>query len=360
MKPRAFYSIGLLLLPGIFIFQSESFAPVNKSGTANLSADCAPMKGLDRVICLANAFKATLTPDQTAILQLPYTKTDAVKWSNFPQGGARPKRVGISFGALDEIQLKAAKTLMSSVLADGIANEGYDEMEGGLAADDYFGVTTGKTDMFGSKNFYLAFLGTPGATGLWELQYGGHHYAFANTYKDGKIIGVTPSFRGVEPMSVIKANGKTYQPVEQEREAFATILGSLNNSEQTSAKLSSTFSDVLLGPGKDGQFPATKQGIRVGDLNAAGQKLVLNAIKLYVNDLDKTTAAAVLSGYTAELGNTYLAYSGSKTMNQPNDYVRVDGPGIWIEYSGQPSRDFPGTVHPHAVWRDHRNDYGSN
>jgi hypothetical protein len=47
-------------------------------------------------------------------------------------------------------------------------------------------------------------------------------------------------------------------------------------------------------------------------------------------------------------------------MNQNNDYVRIDGPGIWIEYSAQPSRDFPGTTHPHSVWRDRKTDYGGN
>ena len=98
----------------------------------------------------------------------------------------------------------------------------------------------------------------------------------------------------------------------------------------------------------------------MGDLSADKQKQVLNAIKLYVNDLDSATAATVLAKYTAELADTYIAYSGSGTMSQLNDYVRLDGPSIWIEYSGQPSRDFPGTVHPHSVWRDRTSDYGGN
>jgi hypothetical protein len=134
----------------------------------------------------------------------------------------------------------------------------------------------------------------------------------------------------------------------------------LSTTEKSTAKLSTTFSDVLLGPGKDGQFPAVKQGFRVGDLSPAAQKLVLNAIKLYVNDLDPATAAIVLTQYTREMPDTYLAYPGGGTMGQPNDHVRLDGPGIWIEYCGQASRDIPGTVHPHAVWRDHRSDYGGN
>lgn len=312
------------------------------------------------MVCLADAFKATISASQGATLQLPYSKTDAIKWSNFPEFAARPRRVGIRLGSLNAAQLKAAKALMAEVMARNVPNEGFDELEGNLAADDYFGTTTGKTDTFNAGNFYLAFLGTPSTTGLWELQFGGHHYAFANTYNGGKITGVTPSFRGVEPMTAVTANGRTYQPVEQERQAFATMLERMSSTEQATAKLSTTFRDVLLGPDRDGQFPTTKQGLRVGELGADKKALVLNAIKRYVNDLDPETAATVLAKYTAELADTYLAYSGSGTMSQSGDYVRIDGPGVWIEYSAQPSRDFPGTVHPHSVWRDHRSDYGGN
>ena len=364
MKFFAFYPIGWCLLPAMLVIQSQSNVPsvatVSSPLSVQLPPDCSSMKGLARVVCLADAFKATLTSDQMAVLQLPYSKADAAKWSNLPQAFSRPKRVGISFGTLNAAQLKAAKALLAAVLAPGIPNEGYDEMEGNLAADDYFGVKTGKTDTFGTGNYNIAFLGTPSATGLWELQFGGHHYAVANTYNGGKLLGVTPSFRGVEPMMAVTDHNHTYQPVEQERQAFATLLGGLSSSEQATANLSTTFRDILLGPGRDGQFPATKQGLKVGDLSAAKKVLVLNAIKLYVNDLDSDAATPVLAKYTSELADTYLAYSGSGTMNQPGDYVRIDGPGIWLEYSAQASRDIPGTTHPHSVWRDHRSDYGGN
>lgn len=310
--------------------QSCSFAlPV---GTAASATDCSSATGLAKVVCLAEAFKATLTTTQVAIVQLAYTKTDAVKWSNLPQALTQNKRVGLNFGALSATQLAAAKALLTAVLAQGVTNEGYDEMEGNLAADDYLAANGGGST-YGAGNYYLAFLGPPSTTGLWELQFGGHHYTFANTYNGGKITGVTPSFRAVEPMAAVTATGHTYQPVEQERQAFADMLAGLSTTQQATAKLSPTFTDILLGPGVDGQFPTTRQGVVVSSLSATQKALVLNAIKLYVNDLDATTAATVLAKYTAELDNTYVAYSGGLTMSQQNDYVRLDGPSIWIEYS---------------------------
>ncbi|NEU70116.1 DUF3500 domain-containing protein [Spirosoma agri] len=365
MKPLMFLSgIGLVIFPALLAIQRPVYtpAPVQMANPLPMAVptDCASVEGLAQVVCLADAFKATLNREQVAALQLPYSKTDAVKWSNFPEFGGRPRRVGIRLGLLNPVQLKAAKALMGAVMAQHVPNEGFDELDGNLAADEYFGKTTGKTDTFSPGNYFLAYLGTPSTTGLWELQFGGHHYAFANTYNYGKVTGVTPSFRGVEPMAAITVNGRSYQPVEQERQAFAMVLSGLTNTEQTKAKLASTFRDVLLGPDRDGQFPVTKQGLRVGDLPAAKQTLVLNAIRLYVNDLDPATAATVLARYTAGLPETYLGYSGSETLSQSGDYVRLDGPGIWLEYSAQPSRDFPGTVHPHSVWRDRTSDYGGN
>lgn len=358
------YGIGLSLLTTtlVNVHQTKTF-PENQpisSLSVQLSTDCLSQKGLAKLICLAEAFKASLSADQVASVQRPYSKAEAVKWSNFPEFAERPRRVGIRLSTLNATQLKAAKALMAAAMAQDVPNEGFNELEGNLAADEYLGNLIGKTTTFNAGNYYLAFLGTPSPTGLWELQFGGHHFAFANTYSGGKVMGLTPSFRGVEPIAPVTINGHTYQSMEQERQAFADLLGSLTSHEQATAKLSGTFRDILLGPDRDGQFPATKQGLKVSELSAAQKKRVLTAIALYVGDLDSQTATPVLAKYTAELANTYIAYSGSGTMNQAGDYVRIDGPSVWIEYSGQGSRDIPGTVHPHSVWRDHATDYGGN
>ena len=355
-------STGLVLFTVTGIVRHPS--PTDVSPVATLPSitrtDCESAKGLDRIVCLTEAFKGTLLADQLATLQRTYSKSDAVKWSNFPEFAERPRRVGIRLGSLSATQLKAAKALLAAAMTQGVPNEGFDELEGNLAADEYLGNFINKTGTFNAGNYYLAFLGTPSRSDLWELQFGGHHFAVANTYNGGKLTGVTPSFRGVEPIAPVTVNGRTHQSMEGERAAFGQMLGSLTKQQQEVARLPATFRDVLLGPGQDGQFPIAKQGLKVGELTAAQKKLVLKAIGLYVNDLDPVTVAPVLESYTTDLDNTYVAFSGSGTMSQAGDYVRIDGPRVWIEYSGQASRDIPGTVHPHSVWRDHVTDYGGN
>jgi hypothetical protein len=290
-------------------------------------------------------------------MQLTFSKTNAQRWSNLP--ASLSSRIGIRLDALNDTQLAAFRNLMVAVLAVNTTDEGYDEMLGNLVADDYLATIGGGSD-YGASNFYLSFLGTPSTTGLWEILFTGHHYTQPFTFNNGQVTGVTPAFRGVEPAAAVTANNRTYQPFEQERVTFASMLTGLSSSEQTSAKLSATFTDLVLGPGKDAQFPATKSGLRVGNLSSDKQALVLNAIKLYVNDLDATTAATILTRYASELASTYIAYSGTTAVSSTNDYVRIDGPSVWIEFAYQGGVIIKGTPHPHSVWRDHTTDYGGN
>lgn len=358
--PIKLIKAALLLATCCLFFQCTSKIS-STTLTASMPAVIDNGKGseIGQVVALSNAFKSSLSADQIKMLQLPYSKTDAAKWSNFPQAFSHPQRVGISFSQLNADQIKAAKALLAYVLDDKTLNEGFDETEGIQAADNLIGALPGKSGTFGSGNYYIAFLGEPSTTALWEFQFGGHHLAFSNTYKDGKLISMTPSFRGVEPMSTIEANGRKYQPMEGEKAAFKNILDALTEKERNAAKLSATYSDILLGPGKDNMFPSSKQGLKAGLLSKEKQELVLKAISLYVKDLKSAEADEILASYKKDLPDTYIAFSGTTSLEQVSDYIRIDGPNVWIEYNAQPSRDLKTTpTHAHSIWRDHRSDYG--
>src|SRR4051812_8237439 len=159
---------------------------------------CSADTGISEVICLANTFMAQLSSSQLAAVQLSYSVSDAEKWSNLPQALSR-NRVGLNFGSMTQTQIEYAKALLKAV-AGSTENEGWDELQQLLNSDQYLNVNGGGSD-YGAANYYIAFLGTPATTGTFEIQYGGHHTAFANTYENGVLAGATPSFRGVEPFS---------------------------------------------------------------------------------------------------------------------------------------------------------------
>jgi hypothetical protein len=319
--------------------------------------DCASATGIEKIICLANAFKAQLTSSQLTTVQLSYSKSDAIKWSNFPQAlvSSAYRRVGLNFGSMTTTQIQYAKALLKE-LTSTTENEGWDELQQLLNADDYL-ATKNSNGGYGSANYYIAFLGTSATSGTFEIQFGGHHVAFANTYSNGVLVGATPSFRGVEPMATFTYNGVSNQALQQEKAAFVAMLNSLTSTELATAKLSTSVSDLVAGPQKDNNFPSTYSGIKVGNLTTAQKELVMAAIETYVGDVAGTES--FLTTYQAELDNTYISWSGNTTLENRGDYVRIDGPHVWIEWAGQGGVVFSAS-HPHSVWRDKTKDYGGN
>lgn len=308
------------------------------------------------LVCLADLLKADLSPELLASLQRPYSVDEAKLWSNFPPMGFQD-RVGPTLGDFTPEQLGLIKSILR--VATGISgNEGFDEIEQILNADDYLIAQTGEAG-FSSSNYHLSFLGTPAATGTWQLYFGGHHFALTNTYKDGTLVGATPAFRGVEPFTPFAQNGRDNAPMLQEQAAFAALLGALSPEEQAKATLASALGNILAGPQQDANIPAAPEGLRLGDTSPQVQALALAAIETYVSDMAAADAEAIMARYGAEIGETYVSFSGTPTTNAEGDYVRIDGPSVWVELSMQAGRSLEG-IHPHSVWRDKGADYGGH
>lgn len=311
------------------------------------------------IVAAAEAFKATLSTSQVSSAQYSYTVAQAKLWSNLPQSLYKG-RVGLASSTFSTAQWAAFYNLVKVATGTG-ANEGSEEYAGIIDADDYLRANGGDSG-YGSGNYYIGILGTPSATGLWCLQIGGHHGTIIHTYNGGKMTGGTPSFRSTEPYPTWTSTntGKTVQPLVQETAAFANFMKSLSTNELTTAKRSAAQNDLIVGPQKDGSFPTTKTGVKAGNLTTAQKDLLLAAIKTYVDDLDDKAAAAVLAKYKSELDETYVSYYGGTTMAAQGDYLLIDGPSVWIEWSMQSGVIIKGGVHPHSVWRDRKSDYGGN
>jgi hypothetical protein len=329
---------------------------LNTVDTASVTM-CTDVSGHAKLVCFADALKASATPEILAKLQRPYSVEDAKKWSNFPPFGYRD-RVGPTLGDLNPSQLALVKAMLKQAASDA-ADEGYDEIEQILAADEFLAANTSDGAGFASGNYHVALLGTPAATGTWEFYFGGHHLAFGNTYTDGKLTSATPSFRGVEPFTPFQQGGHDHAPLVQEQAAFAAMLTGLSADEQTKAKLAQAYTNIIVGPQQDGAFPTNREGLKVGELSFDKQALVLKAIETYVLDINQPDSQVLMDKYKIELAETYVGFSGTPNMNAENDYVRIDGPSVWIESSMQPGRSVPG-VHPHSVWRDKTLDYGGH
>jgi hypothetical protein len=326
-------------------------------GAVPVPDSCTAAAGFGRMLCLTDKLLVVISPNLKFEFERPYSVAEAKMWSNFPPAGY-PNRIGPTLGDFTPKQRGLIKAILMQA-ASMARNEGYDELEQILNADDYLAENTTDRAGFSSSNYHIALLGTPDYLGTWQLYFGGHHFAMSNTYKDGVLIGATPSFRGVEPFTQFTENGRQNAPMAQEQAAFAAAFATLSPAQLAQATLAGTYTDILAGPQKDDAIPKLYQGLKVGTLTPAQQARVLAAIATYVRDINSNAANRIMAKYTAELPETYIGLSGTPTVNAENDYVRIDGPSVWIEFSMQPGRSLPG-IHPHSVWRDKVTDYGGN
>ncbi|MFJ9894763.1 DUF3500 domain-containing protein [Streptomyces sp. NPDC091280] len=320
----------------------SAVVPTNSAGSGGSVQD---------VVDAATTFLDTLDDDQQASVLLDFTQANAVAWSNLSCGATC--RVGIELGSLSTTQLAGAKAVVEAATGTG-SDTGYDQISQILAADDVLGETDSS---YGSGTYYLAFLGTPSTTGTWQLHFGGDRLAVNLTYKDGEVEGATPYFAGVEPVSWTD-DGTTYAPLSGMHDGLVSMLEGLTDDELAEAELADTTTDVVLGPDDDGDFPTTKEGIAASELTDDQQQLILDAITPWVEAADDTTAAATLSTYKSELDDTYISYSGSSALDTAGDYVRIDGPGVWIEFSVEDGVVDTGQLGYNSVYRDHDTDYG--
>lgn len=345
---------------------TESSLTVNagttKSGANSAAAvdPCSASGNAAKVTCLVQNFKASLSAEQAAALQIPLTKTSASKWSGLTGGVSI--RNGVEFSTLNPSQLAAAKAIIST--ATGItANEGWDEFNQINIGDAYLGSIAGSA--YGSGKYVVAVLGDPAMEGTWMLQIGGHNYAQNIVYKDGVAVSGSPSLQGTEPRTFNFA-GVDYAPLAQEQSAMTTLFASMSASQLASAKQTGTMSELMMGAGKDGQWPTTKAGVKLSALSTATQNNFMTALNPWLNDLPYELKTKLMNIYVAEMGDTYLSYSGNATANAGNpnsflmadgDYVRIDGPSLWIEFLVKKGTVFGADFQYHTIYRDRTRDY---
>lgn len=340
---------------------NSTYAPSTSSSVtvevnASSSSSCSSYTATPLIVCLANAYLATLTTAQQTSTVLSYTLANAEIWSNLPG----PSRNGLNLGSLATTQQTAALALIDAALS----SEGGTRFDQIRIADDYLNANGGGS-AYGAGNYYIAFLGTPSTTSAWQLQVGGHHYALNVTY-NGNYVSATPFFLGVEPKS-FTVSGTTYTVLEKQRAAAYNLTQSLSGN--TSAMLSGTFDDVLMGVGSSGHdtnypqtYPTSGRGVLYSSLSTTQQALVKTFIEAWINDQNSTVASTLLSTYedSTALANTYVAYAGTNSLTTQGDYIRVDGPRVWIEFVCQNGVVFSTTIHYHSIWRDKTADYGGD
>ena len=209
--------------------------------------------------------------------------------------------------------------------------------------------------MFGSDLYYISFLGQPSTATPWMLQFGGHHLALNITIA-GRAGVLTPTLTGAQP-ATFDAKGRTIRPLGHENDKAVALLESLSEDERQRAVLSYRVADLVLGPGQDGKT-ILPEGLKAATMNDHQRALLIDLIAEWAGIINETVAKPRMAQLTADLNETYFAWSGPTTVTTGTNitaYYRIQGPHLVIEFA--PQNDDPGD-HVHTMYRDPTNDYG--
>ncbi|WP_424952008.1 DUF3500 domain-containing protein [Deinococcus sp.] len=210
---------------------------------------------------------------------------------------------------------------------------------------------------FGSDYYFVSFVGTPSTTSPWMLQFGGHHLAL-NATVVGPNITLSPSLTGGEPIKV-SFNGQTYTLVPQvplEMQAAEKLLASLTAAQKAKAVVSSTRTDLVLGPGHDGQV-LQPEGLPASAMTAAQKTQFLALIRARLGILNADDLVQKMTAIQKNLDRTYFAWFGPTAAGNAA-YFRVTGPTLILEFAPQANDGDPAN-HLHNMYRDPTNEYGA-
>ena len=342
------------------LFTLLLLATFTTSGTSTTQRAVPATAPAGKAVDAARAFLATLNDQQRAKVVLPLSTTTRTIWSNLPTGitmqvGAN-ERNGLKLGTLTAAQQDAALALVAAALS----RTGFKKVMNIVNADQQLEVASapqraaGNRVRFGRAEYYVAILGTPSADARWMLQFGGHHLAI-NVTIAGRQSVLTPTHTGAQP-ATYTLNGQAIRPLGGENDKAFKLLNGLDAAQQKQAVLGYEVRNLVLGPGEDGKV-IQPEGVRASTFNETERAMLLDLIREWVDILDETAATAKMSEITANIGNTYFAWSGSTTNGGPA-YFRVQGPTVLIEYAPQ-GNPKPSIDHIHTIYRDPTNDYGA-
>jgi hypothetical protein len=322
---------------------------------------------LAEIVMKAQKLSSLLSGTQRADLEVPFTRDNAVRWSNFPISSV--SRVGVKLGDLKAEHSAVANDLIRTALRNCGAKM-VDEIR---EADDFIKPINARFN-WSSGSYFVGFLGSPSTTTPWMLKIGGHHLGINLTF-NAKLPGSTPQFNGVEPIR-FEQRGAYREPMSAQSSAISAVARSIEKIPE--ARLAGTYSDVVKGTeysfapgpklvgGTDTGFPhsfpvgSSGRGVSYSRLNKHAQAEVRLAIKTYTDLSDGRMSESLLKTYLRPdmMDQTYIGFSGSPDLSTEHSYVRIDGPRVWIELVVQRAVALPEQLHYHALWRDKQADFG--
>lgn len=291
----------------------------------------------ERAAAASLALVALLDESQVRSAVLPFEDEERRTWAYWPT-----QRRGISFGALNRDQSKAAHRLLSEVLplathARVITIMGLDEVLDRVEAYS--------SNRRHAGDYWLTIFGRPGQD-LWGLRVEGHHLSIHLTICYG-AVRLTPLFLGANPATVLDNGHAILAPLRPEEELGFELLSAMSREQRLSAVTSTVApDDILTGnqPIVDRMPPS--EGVPLSALTSAAAFAARELVELYLRRFPT-------DALRPDPREATFVWRGAEEPGFGH-YYRIAGPRLLIEFDNTQN----GANHIHTVVRDPQADFG--
>lgn len=236
-----------------------------------------------RMARAAEAFLASLEPEQRAAVTAPYDVADHRSWTYLP--GPRP---GLMLADMTEAQQTRALELLDT----GCGPTGARTARAIIELD---AILRGEAKR---GHYWLRILGEPSAVTPWAWRINGHHLGLHLTVV-GDGVAVTPNFFGAQPATVLDGPHRGLRTLPGEEKLARALLSSLDPEQRRVAIAAPvappdilTRSDPVADPG------ALTGGLEHARMYGEQRHLLRELIGVYVDRAPVDVAASYWQGLT--------------------------------------------------------------
>jgi Protein of unknown function (DUF3500) len=307
----------------------------------------------------AEAFLATLTPEQRAKTMFAVDDPEWRKWMN----QHFYLRQGMGFNEMTEAQREAALDLLRASLSA----KGLQQSRDIMRLNQTLGELNNNFEEYGEWLYWITVMGTPADKEPWGWQLDGHHLII-NYFVLGDQVVMTPTFMGSEPVTAPSGTYTGTTVLQDEQNRGLALINALNEAQRQKAiiEISKTGNQNVGEAFKD-NLVLDYAGIRAAELTATQQEQLLDVIGAYVGKIRDGHAQVKMDEVRRHLDETRFAWIGG-TGPDSVFYYRIHSPVVLIEFDHQTpvalrhlERGKPTREHIHTVVRTpNGNDYGKD
>jgi hypothetical protein len=296
----------------------------------------------------AGRFLDSLTPEQRKQAVFPFEAEERLRFNFIPD--EMFPRNGLPFGAMNDMQRKAAHDLLRS----GLSARGYDTYTGIIALENVLRtIEMGKLARDPDAYRFTVF-GTPDPKGTWGWRVEGHHASLHFSVVNGTATASTPSFAGSNPAEIRDGAEKGKRVLGLLEDSARALVTALDEKQRATAVFAGTAPNEIVTTNRLDIDPLSPEGIRASAMTPAQRDLLMRLIDAYAGLMATDLAAERLAKIKAA-GIDQVAFAWAGPLERgAQHYYRVQGPTFLIEYDNSQNSG----NHVHSIWRDFNGDFG--